>query len=115
MPGGVNSPVRAFKSVGRDPLYIERAKGAHRVRYFARRRARDIEHHREKRLVPCEHRAPELGELARFTALIVRERRGRIERRRSRNVLGLEPRKHTRLRVSRFEELARHWARDVVR
>ena len=27
MPGGVNSPVRAFKSVGRDPLYIERAKG----------------------------------------------------------------------------------------
>jgi glutamate-1-semialdehyde 2,1-aminomutase len=28
MPGGVNSPVRAFKSVGRDPLYIERASGA---------------------------------------------------------------------------------------
>ena len=28
LPGGVNSPVRAFKSVGRDPLYIERAKGS---------------------------------------------------------------------------------------
>jgi glutamate-1-semialdehyde 2,1-aminomutase len=28
MPGGVNSPVRAFKSVGREPLYIKRAKGA---------------------------------------------------------------------------------------
>ncbi|MEO7660288.1 MAG: glutamate-1-semialdehyde 2,1-aminomutase, partial [Pyrinomonadaceae bacterium] len=28
MPGGVNSPVRAFKSVGRDPLYINRAKGS---------------------------------------------------------------------------------------
>ena len=28
IPGGVNSPVRAFKSVGRDPLYIGRAKGA---------------------------------------------------------------------------------------
>lgn len=28
MPGGVNSPVRAFKSVGRDPLYIERAAGS---------------------------------------------------------------------------------------
>ncbi len=28
MPGGVNSPVRAFKSVGRDPLYISSAKGA---------------------------------------------------------------------------------------
>lgn len=28
MPGGVNSPVRAFKSVGRDPLYIKKAKGA---------------------------------------------------------------------------------------
>jgi glutamate-1-semialdehyde 2,1-aminomutase len=27
-PGGVNSPVRAFKSVGRDPLYIAKAKGA---------------------------------------------------------------------------------------
>ena len=28
MPGGVNSPVRAFKSVGRDPLYIQSAKGS---------------------------------------------------------------------------------------
>src|SRR5687767_8638175 len=28
MPGGVNSPVRAFKSVGRDPLYITKAKGS---------------------------------------------------------------------------------------
>jgi glutamate-1-semialdehyde 2,1-aminomutase len=28
MPGGVNSPVRAFRSVGRDPLYIRKAKGS---------------------------------------------------------------------------------------
>ncbi len=28
IPGGVNSPVRAFKSVGRDPLYIASARGA---------------------------------------------------------------------------------------
>ncbi|WFR60001.1 glutamate-1-semialdehyde 2,1-aminomutase [Anaerocolumna sp. AGMB13025] len=28
MPGGVNSPVRAFGSVGRTPLFIERAKGS---------------------------------------------------------------------------------------
>src|SRR6185436_18481851 len=28
IPGGVNSPVRAFKSVGRDPLFIDHAKGA---------------------------------------------------------------------------------------
>lgn len=28
MPGGVNSPVRAFRAVGGTPLYIERAKGA---------------------------------------------------------------------------------------
>lgn len=28
MPGGVNSPVRAFKSVGLDPLYISRASGS---------------------------------------------------------------------------------------
>lgn len=27
MPGGVNSPVRAFKSVKRDPLFISKAKG----------------------------------------------------------------------------------------
>ena len=27
MPGGVNSPVRAFKSVKRDPLFIRKAKG----------------------------------------------------------------------------------------
>ncbi|MFH0926676.1 MAG: glutamate-1-semialdehyde 2,1-aminomutase [bacterium] len=28
IPGGVNSPVRAFKSVGRDPLFIAKAKGS---------------------------------------------------------------------------------------
>jgi glutamate-1-semialdehyde 2,1-aminomutase len=28
MPGGVNSPVRAFKSVGREPLFIKRALGS---------------------------------------------------------------------------------------
>jgi glutamate-1-semialdehyde 2,1-aminomutase len=29
MPGGVNSPVRAFKSVGGNPLFIERGEGSH--------------------------------------------------------------------------------------
>ncbi|WP_054956390.1 glutamate-1-semialdehyde 2,1-aminomutase [Paenibacillus dakarensis] len=29
MPGGVNSPVRAFKSVGLTPIYIERGEGSH--------------------------------------------------------------------------------------
>jgi glutamate-1-semialdehyde 2,1-aminomutase len=29
MPGGVNSPVRAFKSVGGTPLFIKKAKGAY--------------------------------------------------------------------------------------
>jgi glutamate-1-semialdehyde 2,1-aminomutase len=28
MPGGVNSPVRAFKSVGMDPVFMERGKGS---------------------------------------------------------------------------------------
>lgn len=28
MPGGVNSPVRAFRSVGRDPIYIAKARGS---------------------------------------------------------------------------------------
>ena len=28
MPGGVNSPVRAFKSVGSEPIYIEKANGS---------------------------------------------------------------------------------------
>ena len=27
IPGGVNSPVRAFRSVGGDPLFIKQAKG----------------------------------------------------------------------------------------
>ncbi|KIH77626.1 glutamate-1-semialdehyde 2,1-aminomutase [Geoalkalibacter ferrihydriticus] len=31
IPGGVNSPVRAFKSVGCDPVFISRAQGAHVV------------------------------------------------------------------------------------
>ena len=29
LPGGVDSPVRAFKAVGATPLFIERASGAH--------------------------------------------------------------------------------------
>ncbi len=29
IPGGVNSPVRAFKGVGGDPIFIQRAKGAY--------------------------------------------------------------------------------------
>lgn len=29
IPGGVNSPVRAFKSVGGTPLFIEKAEGAY--------------------------------------------------------------------------------------
>ncbi|MDQ3328124.1 MAG: glutamate-1-semialdehyde 2,1-aminomutase [Chloroflexota bacterium] len=29
MPGGVSSPVRAFQAVGGDPLFIDRAEGAH--------------------------------------------------------------------------------------
>jgi len=29
MPGGVNSPVRAFKSVGSEPVFIDRAEGAY--------------------------------------------------------------------------------------
>lgn len=29
LPGGVNSPVRAFKSVGGNPIFIEKAKGAY--------------------------------------------------------------------------------------
>jgi glutamate-1-semialdehyde 2,1-aminomutase len=29
MPGGVNSPVRAFKSVGGEPLFIREARGSH--------------------------------------------------------------------------------------
>jgi glutamate-1-semialdehyde 2,1-aminomutase len=28
LPGGVNSPVRAMKAIGRDPIFIERAEGA---------------------------------------------------------------------------------------
>ena len=29
IPGGVNSPVRAFKSVGGDPIFVDKAKGAY--------------------------------------------------------------------------------------
>ena len=28
MPGGVNSPVRAFNAVGGDPIFIKNAKGS---------------------------------------------------------------------------------------
>ena len=33
MPGGVNSPVRAFKSVNMDPIFMESGKGAIINRY----------------------------------------------------------------------------------
>ena len=29
IPGGVNSPVRAFRAVGREPLFISQGKGAY--------------------------------------------------------------------------------------
>ena len=29
IPGGVNSPVRAFKSVGGTPVFMQKAKGAY--------------------------------------------------------------------------------------
>jgi len=29
MPGGVNSPVRAFRGVGGTPFFVARAEGAH--------------------------------------------------------------------------------------
>src|SRR6186713_893607 len=29
IPGGVNSPVRAFRSVGGEPFFVDRALGAH--------------------------------------------------------------------------------------
>src|SRR5450432_2575180 len=29
IPGGVNSPVRAFRGLGREPFFVERAAGAH--------------------------------------------------------------------------------------
>ena len=32
IPGGVNSPVRAFKSVGGTPLFIQRGEGSKIIR-----------------------------------------------------------------------------------
>ena len=29
IPGGVNSPVRAFKAVGGNPIFVEKAQGAY--------------------------------------------------------------------------------------
>jgi glutamate-1-semialdehyde 2,1-aminomutase len=31
LPGGVNSPVRAMRAIGRDPIFVERAAGAELV------------------------------------------------------------------------------------
>src|SRR5919107_2893574 len=31
LPGGVNSPVRAMRSIGRDPIFVQRAEGAELV------------------------------------------------------------------------------------
>ncbi len=37
IPGGVNSPVRAFRAVGGEPIFIERASGAHVFGHDGRR------------------------------------------------------------------------------
>ena len=37
MPGGVNSPVRSFRSVGKTPFFVEKAAGAFLV---------DVDHNR---------------------------------------------------------------------
>jgi glutamate-1-semialdehyde 2,1-aminomutase len=37
IPGGVNSPVRAFRGVGGEPIFIKRAAGAHVVAADGRR------------------------------------------------------------------------------
>ena len=37
MPGGVNSPVRAMRSIGRDPIFIERGAGCELVDVDGRR------------------------------------------------------------------------------
>jgi len=29
IPGGVNSPVRAFRAVGGQPIFVDKARGAH--------------------------------------------------------------------------------------
>ncbi len=31
LPGGVNSPVRAMRSIGRDPIFVARGEGAELV------------------------------------------------------------------------------------
>src|SRR5207244_10929315 len=31
LPGGVNSPVRAMRAIGRDPIFVERGEGAELV------------------------------------------------------------------------------------
>ena len=40
IPGGVNSPVRAFRSVGGTPIFIEKAKGARKELYDEMERVR---------------------------------------------------------------------------
>ena len=37
LPAGVNSPVRAFRSVGGEPLYVERAEGTYLIDADGRR------------------------------------------------------------------------------
>ena len=37
IPGGVNSPVRAFKAVGGTPVFIERSEGAYVFDYQGKR------------------------------------------------------------------------------
>ena len=39
LPGGVNSPVRAMRSIGRDPLFVARGEGAELIDVDGRRYA----------------------------------------------------------------------------
>ena len=48
MPGGVNSPVRAFKSVGGTPLFIDRGLGSN----WCKNRGKEIPMRRVKNACP---------------------------------------------------------------
>ena len=37
LPGGVNSPVRAMRSIGRDPVFVARGEGAELIDVDGRR------------------------------------------------------------------------------
>ncbi len=91
IPGGVNSPVRAFRGVGGDPLFFKRGEGAYLYDEDDRQYIDYVGSWGPMILGPCASGGDRRGEGARSTTASASARRPRIETEMAEKVCALVP------------------------